>query len=143
MSDREPLAPELKAVEAALASLAPTPASTAERDRLMFAAGRAAARPRSAWPQVVGAIGLVAAALVAGRFTAPRVAPAPDPQIAAPIMTSDESSFAATAAVSPNSYLGLRSHIEQFDFADARSVGAAGSVVGPLSRQALMDELLN
>jgi hypothetical protein len=143
MSDREPLTPELKAVEAALASLAPTAASAAERDRLMFAAGRAAARPRGAWPQVVGTIGLAAAAILVGRFTAPRVVPSPEPLIAAPTVTEPERSVAISASASPSSYVQLRRQLPGLDFADAGPVPTAAPVAGPTSRQALLHELLN
>lgn len=46
---QEPLNPDLAAIEAALASLAPRP-STLDRDRLMFLAGQTArARDRTGW----------------------------------------------------------------------------------------------
>jgi hypothetical protein len=62
---QERLNPELAAVEAALASLVPK-ASGVDRDRLMFLAGQAAARPRRGawlWPCATAASLLLAAAL--------------------------------------------------------------------------------
>ena len=69
MSTEEPV--ELKAIEAALAALAPTTGSL-DRDRLMYLAGRAslsaageARRFRWAWPAATAAMTTVAAALLA------------------------------------------------------------------------------
>ena len=64
---QEPLNPDLAAVEAALASLAPRP-STIDRDRLMFLAGQAAKardRARWLWPLSTAASLLVAVGLAA------------------------------------------------------------------------------
>jgi hypothetical protein len=64
----EPIPPEgeLRAIESALGSLAPARARL-DRDRVMFLAGQASARPRRAissrlgWPAIAAGLGLVAA----------------------------------------------------------------------------------
>jgi hypothetical protein len=56
--------PEMKAVEAALAALAPR-AERLDRDQVMYRAGQAAARPGWTWP-VAASLSLVALALLAG-----------------------------------------------------------------------------
>ena len=74
MHEHEPLTPDLQALEARLAGLAPT--SGVDRDRLMYEAGRAAvagspsAGRRAAWP--VATLLVAVAALVVGRWTAPQ-----------------------------------------------------------------------
>jgi hypothetical protein len=60
---QDPLAPELKPVEAALARLTPA-RSRLDRDRLMFEAGAASVRPRSRqawiWPSIAAGLAVVA-----------------------------------------------------------------------------------
>ena len=53
---------EINALESALGKLSPSPAAL-DRDRLMFQAGRVAARRPWLWPAVAGAASLTAAAL--------------------------------------------------------------------------------
>lgn len=141
MSDREPLTPELKAVEAALSGLVPMPATAADRDRLMFVAGRAAGRSQRSWAWSAATAATVLAALIIGRQTAPQLANAPAPQIAQSI-TIEPDADAFVAANSPTSYLQLRRNLERFDVAD---VGPAPSAAAsrPTSHQALLHELLN
>lgn len=52
---------ELTALETALSGLAPAPAP--DRDRILFEAGRAAARPPRLWPLTAAALALVSAGL--------------------------------------------------------------------------------
>jgi len=64
---------DLKATEAALAALAPTPAAL-DRDRLMFQAGRAARPgPSWGWPAATGILAAVAATLALVMVTRPPV----------------------------------------------------------------------
>lgn len=72
MSERSP-DPSLTALEAALASLAPQPARL-NRDRLLFEAGRRAARPSRLWP--VSAVTLACVALAQAGILLLRPAPA-------------------------------------------------------------------
>jgi hypothetical protein len=142
MSDQEPLAQELRAVEAALTSLVPMPPAAADRDRLMFAAGRAAAGPQRpwVWPAALAATALLA--LVVGRRTAPQLVVGPEPQIARPTITEhDPESFVVTT--SPSSYLQLRRQLDRLDYADVGGVSTDARSHAPASHQALLHELLN
>ena len=58
-----------KAIEAQLAGLRPSTAAL-DRDRLMFAAGRAAAA-RSHWSHAAALVAAASVALVVGRWSAP------------------------------------------------------------------------
>lgn len=105
MPAEEPLKPELAAVEAALAALAPRPAAV-DRDRLMFQAGQAAAAralgPRHAawrWPCATAA-SLVLALVLGLRGQRPQPA-GPD---AAGVATSAP----AVHRPDPSAYLELR-----------------------------------
>lgn len=143
MSDRESLAPELKAVEAALSSLAPTSPTAADRDRLMFAAGRAATGPRRPWVWPVAAVATALVALVVGRQTAPQPANVPASPIAQP-MTIEHRADVFVAATSPSSYLQLRRRFHRLDaVADVGAAAADPNSPHPTSHQALLHELLN
>lgn len=66
--DKEPLPPELAALETALASLVPRAPTLIDRDRLMFLAGQAAAardRRRWLWPLSTAASLLLAVSMAA------------------------------------------------------------------------------
>ena len=104
MSAQEPLKPDLAAVEAALASLAPRPA-TLNRDWVMFLAGRAAAAQsgrrwtRWLWPCATAASLLLALALGV-RGQRPSAPAHQAPQVGA--------SAAPAARPGPHTYLKLR-----------------------------------
>lgn len=143
MSDREPLAPDLKALEAALASLTPAPTSAAERDRLMFAAGRAATHRAPHWFRDVATYVGIFLALMLGRWSAQLGAPSPTLQIAAPIAIEPNHSTAAANLAAPSSYFQLRRHLDTLELAGVDSVPSTSGAAPPTSPQALMHELLN
>lgn len=108
MSPEQELPPELKSLEAALASLRPTPGGL-DRDRLMFRAGEESARRlrmgRLVWPAACAASAGVAAALVLMLVSrpgpevvervvyvpAPQPAPAKAPPAPAPVGEPEQS----------------------------------------------------
>lgn len=82
--------PKLNGTESALRSLIPAPAAI-DRDRLMFEAGRRAARQRG-WPIAAGGFAAIAALL------AVRLASAPEPMPSIPVMATH-----STPATTPES----------------------------------------
>lgn len=146
MHEHEPLTPDLQALEARLAGLAPT--AGIDRDRLMYEAGRAAvagpqsAGRRAAW---LAATSLVAAAaLVVGRWTAPQAS------IEAPMIAVVESPTGAPADVllddrlsAPDSYAQLRRSLHSEALAWADRAPRNESPRSSASRNALLQELLN
>jgi hypothetical protein len=129
-------------LEASLSSLVPTSPSAADRDRLMFAAGRAAAGSQRPWAWSAALAATALLALVVGRRTAPQLVAGPEPQIARPTITEHEpESFVVTTL--PSSYLQLRRHLDRLDFADVGGVATDARSHAPASHQALLHELLN
>jgi len=167
MSDQEPLTPELKGLEAALASLTPTPLAVADRDRLMFAAGRAE-RIRAQRMNFGGAAVLVAALTIMTIWVQkPRSEPPTQQQagtlirvppgasvvfehdnqervrIRVPSMDEVPSSFSIADLASPTSYFQLRRQLNSLDAVTADAAPPSSSVAPASSPQALFHELLN
>jgi hypothetical protein len=168
MSERKPLTPELQAVEAALASLSPTPVDPAERDRLMFAAGRAVGkRPHFMRDGLVpacvtlmifcGWLWIVDMRSPRWRSTAmpnaPTIVSPSGPQVGvAPTVVlpafpggASDVDFAAVDLSAPTSYFQLRRHLDEielvFDGPGLRSVDDLPPTAK--SRRDLLHELLN
>ena len=147
MSDREPLTPDLKAVEAALASLAPAAPSAADRDRWMFAAGRASAsvshRGRVTYAAAFVLLGL--SAFASGAPYARYFGPPQSVEIASPTPfgPNPSSNSTATAADSPASYLQLRRSIGALESSVAVSEPPMPMHAVPASRREIFRELLN
>lgn len=146
MHEHEPLTPELQALEARLAGLAPT--AGIDRDRLMYEAGRAAAAGpqsagrRAAW---LAATSLVAAAaLIVGRWTAPQVSI--DAPLVAVVESPPQSSaevFTDEQLVAPDSYAQLRRQLSPDALAHADRKARDESPHSSASRNDLLQELLN
>jgi hypothetical protein len=143
MSDREPLTPELKAVEAALASLVPTSPSAAARDQLMFTAGRDASHRRASWTQVASTLMIVAVSVLYGRWSVRPVAPSPAVQIARPFVGPADGAATASEHVDPSAYGQLRRRLRTFDVAGIDAAPRSSSPDGQPSYQHLLRELLN
>ncbi|MBA4016645.1 MAG: hypothetical protein C0483_05605 [Pirellula sp.] len=146
MHEHEPLTPDLQALEARLAGLAPT--AGIDRDKLMYEAGRAAtagsqaAGRRAAWP--LATLLAAASALVVGRWTAPQAS------IDAPLVAVIESSTQSPAEVftnerlaAPDSYAQLRRQLGPGALAQADRAARSESPRSSHSRNALLQELLN
>lgn len=145
MSDREPLAPELKAVEAALASLAPLPTTTADRDRLMFAAGRAAVQRPSPWPQSLAVAVVVFGFLYLNRQGSQPTSP-PTQRLAGTttaVPPGAAIAFEKADFTNPSSYLQLRRNAVDLDTSIAAVPVTAPMHAVPTSRQDMIRELLN
>ena len=142
MSDREPLTPELKSVEAALASLVPLPPSTADRDRWMFAAGRASgAATRRNWIMPTAAVVLGLSAFALGTQYSRHAGASPAVEIAAPLPFAPDERSSVTESPSPASHLELRRNFDDLDSFIADS--ATPMQADPTSRQELFRELIN
>lgn len=130
-----------KPLEAQLAGLRPTTAAV-DRDRLMFAAGRAAAAPMR-WTNAATFVAAACAALAIGRWTAPTAAPfLPESssiaQQSAPPSIVD---FAQAAELrDPASLLQLRLHFDALDAPRGSSISPSPAAVSP---RALLHEMLN
>ena len=146
MHEHEPLTPDLQALEARLAGLAPT--AGIDRDKLMYEAGRAAvagsqsAGRRVGWP--VATLLVAAAALVVGRWTAPQTL------IEAPLVAVVESPPQSSAEVftderlaAPDSYAQLRRQLSPGALAHVDRGASSESPSSSASRNELLQELLN
>lgn len=146
MHEHEPLTPDLQALEARLAGLAPT--AGIDRDKLMYEAGRAAvagsqsAGRRVAWP--VATLLVAAAALVVGRWTAPQTL------IEAPLVAVVESPTRSSEEVltderlaAPDSYAQLRRQLSPGALAHVDREASSESPSSSASRNELLQELLN
>jgi hypothetical protein len=119
----EPLNPDLSALEASLRTLAPTPAAV-DRDRLMYAAGRASAPRAWAWP--LAAVTSTLAACVLGVLLllrpesrpaerivyVPVPAPSPEQPTVEPASTPEE---AAPSWLAPSRSRRLEEQILRWD----------------------------
>ncbi len=146
MHEHEPLTPDLQALEARLAGLAPT--SGVDRDRLMYEAGRAAvagspsAGRRAAWP--VATLLVAVAALVVGRWTAPQGSI--DPPLVAAVESPPQLSaevFTDERLVAPDSYAQLRRQLSPGALAQADRAARNELPHSSTSRSDLLQELLN
>lgn len=145
MHEYEPLTPELQALEARLAGLAPT--AGIDRDKLMFEAGRAAvagsqsAGRRAAWP--IATLLAAAAALFIGRWTAPHASTdAPLVAVAAPLDAPFKADADERPAV-PDSYAQLRRNLGSDALAHVEHAEHEKSPSVRTSRNDLLQELLN
>ncbi len=151
---------DLKATEAALATLAPAPAAL-DRDRLMFQAGRSApAGCHWGWPVATGVLAVAAAALVLVMVMRPPVvtetvvvrvpvepAPAPPPPKAvteppgSPEVAALQTGARETESAAPAGYLRLQEQILHWGL-DALPSGplAAAPAEAPLTLGKLLGE---
>lgn len=130
-----------KAIEAQLAGLRPATVEL-DRDRLMFAAGRAAA-VRNRWTHASSLVAAACLALVVGRWSVQVAAPsAPEQALIAqqPAAPSDADFAQSNAVRNPSSLLQLRLHADDLDASRTASAASSPAAVSP---RALMYELLN
>ncbi len=151
--------PNVSAIEAALAALAPAPAAL-DRDRLMFQAGRAAGGAASwGWPAATGALTALAAALALVMVLRPPVVtqtvvvrvpaeatpapapPKPEPETPAdsPRVTARPAEVATSSPISPG-YLRLQEQILRWGL-DALPAGRpAAPAEPPITVEQLLGE---
>lgn len=146
MHEHEPLTPDLQALEARLAGLAPT--AGIDRDRLMYEAGRAAvagapsAGRHAAWP--LATLLVAVAALVVGRWTAPQaVSELPMIAVAGSPTVAPSEVFADDRLTAPDSYAQLRRTLHADALAQADRATRNESPHSSASRNDLLQELLN
>ena len=146
MHEHESLTPDLQALEARLAGLAPT--AGIDRDRLMYEAGRAAvagaqsAGRRAAWP--VATLLVAAASLVVGRWTAPQFSiDVPRIAVIESFTQSPTEVFTDERLAAPDSYAQLRRQLSPGALAQANRAPRSESPHSSQSRNALLQELLN
>ncbi len=146
MHEHEPLTPDLQALEARLAGLAPM--AGIDRDKLMYEAGRAATTSsqsvgrRAAWP--LATVLTAAVALVVGRWTAPQDSgPAPLVVILESQSTAPAEAIADDRLSSPDSYAQLRRELNPDALARADRAARNESPHSSTSRNDLLQELLN